>query len=168
MDVTVVVEIPTGSRNKYEMDHHTGEIVLDRMLFTATRYPADYGFIQGTLAEDGDPLDALVFVGEPTFPGCRIRVRPVGLFRMWDEKGRDDKVLCVPLQDPAWSHIERLDDLRATLRAEVEHFFGVYKDLEEKPTGTEGFRDVDEALRVVAEARKRAAERTAASGGHSP
>jgi inorganic pyrophosphatase len=168
MEVTVVVEIPTGSRNKYEMDQDTGEIVLDRMLFTATRYPADYGFIQGTLAEDGDPLDALVFVGEPTFPGCRIRARPVGLFRMWDEKGRDDKVLCVPLQDPAWSHVERLDDLRPTLRAEVEHFFAVYKDLEEKPTGTEGFRDVDEALTVVADARRRAAERPTPSGDHTP
>jgi inorganic pyrophosphatase len=156
-EVVVVVEIPTGSRNKYEMDHATGTIVLDRMLFTATRYPADYGFIEGTLAEDGDALDALVFVGEPTFPGCRIRVRAVGLFRMWDEKGRDDKVLCVPLQDPAWSHVERLDDLRPTLRAEVEHFFDVYKDLEGKPTGTEGFRDVDEARTVVAEARRRAA-----------
>jgi inorganic pyrophosphatase len=154
--LTVVVEIPTGSRNKYEMDHETGRIVLDRMLFTATRYPADYGFIEGTLAEDGDPLDALVFVGEPTFPGCRIRARPVGLFRMWDEKGRDDKVLCVPLQDPAWSHVERLDDLRPTLRAEIEHFFAVYKDLEGKPTGTEGFRDLEEALTVVAEARRRA------------
>jgi inorganic pyrophosphatase len=156
-DVVVVVEIPTGSRNKYEMDHATGTIVLDRMLFTATRYPADYGFIEGTLAEDGDALDALVFVGEPTFPGCRIRVRPVGLFRMWDEKGRDDKVLCVPLQDPAWSHVERLNDLRPTLRAEVEHFFDVYKDLEGKPTGTEGFRDVDEAMVVVTDARRRAA-----------
>jgi inorganic pyrophosphatase len=159
-ELTIVVEIPTGSRNKYEMDHRTGEIFLDRMLFTATRYPADYGFIEGTLAEDGDPLDALVFVGEPTFPGCRIRARPVGLFRMWDEKGRDDKVLCVPLRDPAWSHVERLDDLRPTLRAEIEHFFAVYKDLEGTPTGTEGFREVDEALAVVAEARRRAAPAT--------
>jgi inorganic pyrophosphatase len=156
-DVVVVVEIPTGSRNKYELDRTTGHIVLDRMLFTATRYPADYGFIDGTLAEDGDALDALVFVGEPTFPGCRIRVRPVGLFRMWDEKGRDDKVLCVPFQDPAWSHVEQLEDLRPTLLAEVEHFFAVYKDLEGKPTGTEGFRDAEEARTILAEARRRAA-----------
>jgi inorganic pyrophosphatase len=155
-DVLVVVEIPTGSRNKYEMDHTTGEIVLDRMLFTATRYPADYGFIEGTLGQDGDPLDALVFVGEPTFPGCRIRARPVGLFRMWDEKGQDDKVLCVPLRDPAWSHVQTLEDVRPTLRAEVEHFFAVYKDLEGKPSGTEGFRDVEEARQVIAEARARA------------
>jgi inorganic pyrophosphatase len=157
-EVVVFVEIPTGSRNKYEMDPSTGEIMLDRMLFTSTRYPADYGFIEGTLGADGDPLDALVFVGEPTFPGCRIRARPVGLFRMWDEKGSDEKILCVPLQDPAWSHIERLEDLRATLRAEIEHFFAVYKDLEHKPTGTEGFGSREEALEVIAEARRRREE----------
>lgn len=110
--VTVVVEIPGGSRNKYEMDHATGSIYLDRMLFTATRYPADYGFIEGTLGEDGDPLDALVLVGEPTFPGCRILARPVGVFGMKDEKGQDDKILCVPLRDPASSHLINLDDLR--------------------------------------------------------
>jgi inorganic pyrophosphatase len=156
-EFVVVVEIPTGSRNKYEMDHERGVIVLDRMLFTSTHYPADYGFIEGTMGEDGDPLDALVFVGEATFPGCRIRARPVGLFRMTDEKGRDDKVLSVPLQDPTWSHVDGLDDLRPTLRAEIEHFFAVYKDLEGgKGTHTEGFRDVDEARRVVAEARRRA------------
>ncbi len=155
-EVSVFVEIPTGSRNKYETDPETGTVFLDRMLFTATRYPADYGFIEGTLGEDGDPLDALVFVGEPTFPGCRIRARPVGLFRMWDEKGSDEKILCVPLRDPAWSHVERLADLRSTLLAEVEHFFQVYKDLEGKPTGTEGFGDREEALEVIEGARRRA------------
>jgi len=102
---TVVVEIPKGSRNKYEFDHRTGAIVLDRMLFTSMQYPADYGFIDETPDLDGDPLDALVFVGEPTFPGCHIRARPVGLFRMTDEKGEDEKVLCVPLRDPKWSHV---------------------------------------------------------------
>jgi inorganic pyrophosphatase len=156
MDVTVFVEIPTGSRNKYEVDRETGAIVLDRMLFTSMHYPADYGFIEGTLGEDGDPLDALVFVGEPTFPGCRIRARPVGLFRMWDEKGKDHKILCVPLRDPQWSYVEKLEDLRDTLRAEVEHFFAVYKDLEGKPTGTEGFGSLEEAEEIVDEARRRA------------
>jgi inorganic pyrophosphatase len=156
-EVMVFVEIPTGSRNKYEFDPRTGTIVLDRMLFTATRYPADYGFIEGTLGEDGDPLDALVFVGEPTFPGCRIRARPVGVFHMWDEKGRDEKILCVPLLDPAWSYVEELEDLLPTLRNEVEHFFAVYKDLEGKPTKTEGFGDREEALSVVQEARERLA-----------
>jgi inorganic pyrophosphatase len=156
MEVTVFVEIPTGSRNKYEVDPETGDIVLDRMLFTSMHYPADYGFIEGTLGEDGDPLDALVFVGEPTFPGCRIRARPVGLFRMWDEKGRDQKILCVPFRDPQWSHVEKLEDLRDTLRAEVEHFFAVYKDLEGKPTGTEGFGPLEEAVEVIDQARRRA------------
>lgn len=156
--VLVFVEIPSGSRNKYEVDKETGAIVLDRMLFTSTRYPADYGYIEGTLGGDTDPLDALVFTGEPTFPGCRIRARPVGLFRMRDEKGPDEKVLCVPLRDPMWSHIEELDDLPQALRAEVEHFFTVYGDLEEKKVGTEGFGDREEALRVIDEARRRAAE----------
>jgi inorganic pyrophosphatase len=157
-EVVVFVEIPTGSRNKYEVDPDSGAIVLDRMLFTSMHYPADYGFIEGTLGEDGDPLDALVFVGEPTFPGCRIRARPVGLFRMWDEKGTDEKILCVPLRDPQWSHVEELDDLRPTLRAEIEHFFAVYKDLEGKPTGTEGFGDRAAALKVIEEARRRAGD----------
>jgi inorganic pyrophosphatase len=125
------------------------------MLFTATRYPADYGYIEGTLGEDGDPLDALVFVGEPTFPGCRIRARPVGLFRMREEKGSDEKILCVPLRDPMCSHLEDVDDLLPTLRAEIEHFFAVYKDLEQKETSTEGFGDREAALKVIDEARRR-------------
>jgi inorganic pyrophosphatase len=157
--VLVVVEIPTGSRNKYEFDHRTGRLTLDRMLFTAMRYPADYGFIEGTLGGDGDPLDALVFVGEPTFPGCAIRARPVGLFRMWDEKGPDEKILCVPLRDPSWSHVHEIEDILPTLRAEVEHFFAVYKDLEGKRVGTEGFGGREEAMRVIADARRRARER---------
>jgi inorganic pyrophosphatase len=156
--VTVVVEIPTGSRNKYEFDRTTGQIVLDRMLFTAVRYPADYGYIEGALGEDGDYLDALVLVGEPTFPGCRIRARPVGLFRMWDEKGRDEKIICVPLRDPMWSHIKELDDLQATVRSEIEHFFTIYKDLEEEKVGTEGFAGRKEAMAVIAEAQKRLSE----------
>src|SRR5262249_36514572 len=129
--LVVFVEIPAGSRNKYELDRETGAIVLDRMLFTSMRYPSDYGFVAGTLAGDGDPLDALVLVGEPTFPGCRIRARPVGLFRMRDEKGADDKILCVPLRDPLWSSAQELSDLPQTLLNEIEHFFAVYKDLED-------------------------------------
>src|SRR3712207_1514343 len=155
--ILVFVEIPAGSRNKYEVDKETGGIVLDRMLFTSTRYPADYGFIEGTLGGDTDALDALVFTGEPTFPGCRIRARPVGLFRVRDEKGQDEKILCVPLRDPMWSHVQDLDDLPQALRAEVEHFFTVYGDLEEKKVGVEGFGDREEALEVIEEARQRAA-----------
>ena len=153
--VTVVVEIPGGSRNKYEMDHETGLVYLDRMLFTATRYPADYGFIDGTIGEDGDPLDALVFLGEPTFPGCRIVVRPIGVFGMRDEKGQDDKILCVPLHDPAWSYAENLEDLRPTMRNEVEHFFAVYKELEGKEVQTQGFGDRDAAVEIIERAYER-------------
>jgi inorganic pyrophosphatase len=152
--VTVVVEIPKGSRNKYETDPETGHLVLDRMLFTSMMYPADYGYIEGTLGGDGDALDALVFVGEPTFPGCRIVARPVGLFRMTDEKGPDEKILCVPLRDPMWSQIRALGDLNPNLLNEIEHFFQVYKDLEEKKVDTAGFGDREEALVVIAEARR--------------
>jgi inorganic pyrophosphatase len=155
--VTVVVEIPTGSRNKYEIDHATGEIFLDRMLFTSVRYPTDYGFVDGTLGGDGDPLDALVVVGEATFPGCRIRVRPVGLFRMTDEKGEDEKVLCVPLRDPMWSAVEDLDGLPRSLLNEIEHFFRVYKDLEGHTVSTGGFEDRAAALGAIDDARRRSA-----------
>ena len=158
--LTAVIEIPGGSRNKYELDPGTGQIFLDRMLFTATRYPADYGFIEGTLGGDGDALDALVFVGEPTFPGCRIEVRAVGMFVMRDEKGMDEKILCVPLRDPAWSHVQQLSDLLPTLLAEIEHFFSVYKDLEDHETETDGFREREEALATIEEARRRAASGT--------
>jgi inorganic pyrophosphatase len=154
--VTVVVEIPKGSRNKYEYDPERGVIVLDRMLFTSMQYPADYGFIEGTLGGDGDALDALVFVGEPTFPGCRINARPIGLFRMRDEKGPDEKILCVPLRDPMWSQIRDLPDLNENLLNEIQHFFQVYKDLENKPVSTEGFGTRTEAAAVIAEARRAA------------
>ena len=113
MDVEVIIEIPKGQRNKYEMDHETGRIRLDRMLFTSTRYPSDYGFIEDTLADDGDPLDALVLLDEPTFPGCLITCRVIGMFRMRDEKGLDDKVLCVPATDPRWKHLQDISDVPA-------------------------------------------------------
>ena len=130
MDVEVIVEIPKGSRNKYEMDHASGAIWLDRHLFTATSYPADYGFIDHTLGEDGDPLDALVLLDEPTFPGCHILARPIGVFWMSDEKGPDAKILCVPAKDPRWAHIQDLDHLLPHLQEEITHFFMVYKALE--------------------------------------
>jgi len=154
--VVVFVEVPSGSRNKYELDHETGQIYLDRMLFTATRYPADYGFIEGTIGGDGDPLDALVLVGEPTFPGCRIRGRIVGVFHMADEKGPDEKIICVPLRDPAWMRVSDIHDIPAELRNEIEHFFQVYKDLEEAKVETRGYGNRVDAERVVAEARARA------------
>jgi len=128
--VDVVVEIPRGSRNKYEMDKELGVIRLDRRLFSATVYPADYGFVPNTLAEDGDPLDALVLLQEPTFPGCLIKCRAIGMFRMTDEAGGDDKVLCVPSTDPRLEHIRDINHVPKFDRLEIQHFFEVYKDLE--------------------------------------
>jgi inorganic pyrophosphatase len=130
VEFDVLVEIPKGSRNKYEVDHESGRIRLDRTLFTSTAYPADYGFIEGTLGLDGDPLDALVLVSEPTFPGCLIRCRAVGMFRMTDEAGGDDKVLCVPASDIRRDHVRDITDVRQYLLLEIGHFFEVYKDLE--------------------------------------
>ena len=130
LEFDVTIEIPAGSRNKYEMDHTTGRIRLDRMLFTSTRYPHDYGFVDDTLGLDGDPLDALVLVHEPTFPGVVIRCRTVGMFRMTDEAGGDDKVLCVPARDPRMEHIRDIHHVPEFDRLEIQHFFEVYKDLE--------------------------------------
>ena len=126
----VTIEIPAGSRNKYEMDHETGRIRLDRMLFTSTRYPHDYGFIDDTLGMDGDPLDALVMTAEPTFPGVLIRCRAVGMFRMTDEAGGDDKVLCIPTADTRRNYLDDLDGIPQYMLLEIEHFFTVYKELE--------------------------------------
>jgi len=124
------IEIPKGTRNKYELDHKTGRLRLDRTLFTATQYPSDYGFIEDTLGQDGDPLDALVLLTEPTFPGCLIRARAIGMFRMTDEKGPDDKVLCVPAGDPRQEHLRDIHHVPEFDRLEIQHFFEVYKDLE--------------------------------------
>jgi inorganic pyrophosphatase len=156
MDVVVFVEVPSGSRNKYELDADTGHIVLDRRLFTSMTYPADYGFIEGTLGEDGDPLDALCLVGEPTFPGCRIRARVVGVFFMSDEKGPDEKIICVPLRDTAFMHVHDVHDILPELRNEIEHFFQVYKDLEAAKTETRGFGNRADAEGIIAAARSRA------------
>jgi len=150
-----LVEIPKGSRNKYEYDHDDDVIKLDRFLFSSMVYPTDYGFIPDTLALDGDPLDAMVCVSEPTFPGCMIHVKPIALFRMEDDKGIDDKILCVPLQDPAWNTLEELDDLSDALRAEIAHFFSVYKDLEQKKVKVDGWYSREEALEEIEEARER-------------
>ncbi|MDR2930321.1 MAG: inorganic diphosphatase [Propionibacteriaceae bacterium] len=126
----VTIEIPKGTKNKYEMDHDTGRIRLDRTLFTSTQYPNDYGFIEGTLGQDGDPLDAMVILQEPTFPGALIECRAIGMFRMTDEKGGDDKVLCIATADQRQATIRELTDLPDLTLLEIEHFFSVYKDLE--------------------------------------
>ena len=153
--VEVFVEIPKGSRNKYEFDKKRKIFRLDRMLFSSMHYPSDYGFIPETLGEDGDALDALVLLGEPTFPGCLIQARPIGLFKMRDEKGVDHKILCVPLHDPQWNHIHKLSDVPPHLLLEIEHFFDVYKELEKKKTAVEGWEDAPEARRIIDEARLR-------------
>lgn len=153
--VDVLIEIPKGSRNKYEFDKDKKVIKLDRMLFSAVHYPSDYGFIPETLGEDGDPLDALVLVTEPTFPGCLIESKPIGLFKMWDEKGSDEKIICVPIGDPYWNHMEKLEDLPPHLLKEIEHFFSVYKDLEEKKIGIEGWADRDQAIKIIERAKER-------------
>jgi inorganic pyrophosphatase len=140
--VDVIVEIPTGSRNKYEYDHENHVIRLDRRLFTATAYPADYGFVPDTLSNDGDPLDALVLVADPTFPGCMVRSRILGVFFMRDEAGLDAKLLTVLEHDPQWDEAHDLGDLPAHLLNEIEHFFSIYKDLEpEKSVEVMGFED---------------------------
>lgn len=153
--VLVVVEIPQGSRNKYEFDEKLGRFKLDRMLFSSVHYPNDYGFVLDTLAEDGDPLDAMVIVGEATYPGIVIEAKPVGMLRMVDEKGIDWKILCVPLHDPQWNWVNELSDVPSHLLKEITHFFEVYKDLEKKKTDVNGWSDKEEALKVVKESRQR-------------
>jgi inorganic pyrophosphatase len=146
----VVVEIPKGSRNKYEVDHETGRVFLDRVLFTAFVYPVDYGYFENTLGLDGDPVDALVLLEYPVFPGVGVKVRPVGVLNMSDEAGSDAKVVCVPHKDPRWSHIQDLTDVPEQTRNEIEHFFTRYKDLEpNKWVKIEGWGDAAEAEEIV-------------------
>lgn len=154
MEIEVVVEIPKGTRNKYEADQN-GAIWLDRLLFTATRYPEDYGYVPETLANDGDPVDALVVLEEPTFPGCHIHARPVGVFRMSDEEGIDEKVLCVPSSDPRWDHVKDVADLPDYELREIAHFFDIYKDLEPgKATESKGWAGREDAEMVVVKGRE--------------
>ena len=144
-----VVEIPKGNRNKYEYDPELGGIKFDRLLMSAATYPTDYGFLKDTLAEDGDPLDALVCLTEPTFPGCLIPVKPIGMFMMRDEKGPDDKIICVPLHDDYWNSYEQVDDLPNLLRQEIEQFFSIYKVLERKKVEVGDWRSRDEAVAEI-------------------
>lgn len=153
--LNVIIEIPKGSRNKYEYDKESGQIKFDRMLFSAVHYPSDYGYIPETLALDGDALDALVLLTEPTFPGCLIEAKPIGLFKMWDEKGPDEKILCVPVRDPLWNHINSLEELAPHTLHEIEHFFQIYKDLEDKKTGTDGWYGLDKAKGIIRDCHQR-------------
>ena len=130
MQFDVTIEIPKGSRNKYEVDHETGRVRLDRYLYTSMAYPTDYGFIEDTLGEDGDPLDALVLLTQPLFPGVLVEARPVAMFQIVDEAGGDDKVLCVPAGDHRWDHIQDLGDVPEFELDVIKHFFSQYKALE--------------------------------------
>ena len=154
-ELTCVIEIPKGSRNKYEYDPEIGGIKLDRFISASVVYPTDYGFVPETLAPDGDPLDVLVCVSEPTFPGCFVVTKAVGLFKMSDEKGPDDHVVCVPFDDPGWNSFDDVDDLPRLLRAEISHFFDVYKDLDEgRWSEVGGWAGRDAALETVEKARR--------------
>ena len=149
MTFDAIIEIPRGSRNKYEMDHETGLIRFDRVLFSPMFYPADYGFVPNTLGLDGDPLDVLVFLTEPTVPGCVIEVKPIGVLNMSDDKGQDEKILCVPVADPTWNQLEDINDMNPHTLKAVEHFFKTYKDLENKTCIVEGYGDKAQALEII-------------------
>ncbi|HLZ25223.1 MAG TPA: inorganic diphosphatase [Ktedonobacterales bacterium] len=153
--VEATIEIPRGSRNKYEFDHARGVFRLDRVLYSSVHYPTDYGFLEGTLAGDGDPLDVLVIVEEPTFTGCRLRVRPIGTLLMFDEKGTDEKILGVPVDDPRFANISVLTDLQEHWRLEIANFFRTYKDLQGVQTDVRDWLGMEEAWRVIAESVKR-------------
>lgn len=147
----VLIEIPKGSRNKYEYDFELKKVRYDRMIFSSMMYPADYGFIPDTLAQDSDPLDVLVLVSEPTFPGVVMEVKPIGVFHMADEKGPDEKIICVPVSDPIWNRLNDLNELNGHMVKEIEHFFKVYKDLEKKKVDVGGWGDASEARRIIRE-----------------
>jgi len=153
--VEMMVEIPRGSRNKYEYDPKLNRFRLDRVLFASVHYPTDYGFVLNTLGTDGDPLDALLVVHEPTFPGCLVQARPIGVLAMRDEKGPDDKLLTVPVGDPRSQGIVDVADLSPNWLAEIEYFFATYKTLERKMTQVIGWHNWEAAERLVRDARNR-------------
>jgi inorganic pyrophosphatase len=153
--VEVVIEIPRGSRNKYEFDESSGTIRLERVLSAAVFYPMEYGFVDGTRAGDGDHTDAIVLIDEPTFPGCRIHARPVGVLVMHDDKGPDEKILCVAIGDPYYAHVHSLSDIAEQKLREVEHFFATYKLLEDKTVNVDGWADLDRARELLDADRER-------------
>jgi Inorganic pyrophosphatase len=153
--VDTLIEIPQGSQNKYEFDKETGRFVLDRVLYGSMRYPAEYGYLEGTLALDGDPLDVLVLVTNPTFPGCVINTRIIGVMLMVDNGEEDEKLIGVPTKDPRWNHVKSLDDVAPHTLKEIENFFLRYKDLENKKVEVTGFRDATFAAQLYEECKKR-------------
>ncbi len=156
--LTAKIEIPKGSRNKYEWDPELKAIKLNRFLFSSVVYPTDYGFITDTIGEQGEELDAMVCVNAPTFPGCLIEVRAVGVLRLDDEEGRADKIVCVPHDDPAWDEVEGIEGLSAQLRNEIEHFYSMYKQPEGKEVEVHGWEDREAAVEAIEAGRKRHAE----------
>lgn len=144
----VLIEIPKGSRNKYEYDFTLHKIRFDRTLFSSMMYPGDYGFIPETLALDQDPLDVLVLGTEPTYPMVVMEVKPIGVFHMTDEKGPDEKIICVPISDPVWCKVGDLEELNPHRLKEIEHFFKVYKDLEKKKVDTRGWGNAQKAIEI--------------------
>jgi inorganic pyrophosphatase len=162
--VTAVIEIPQGSRNKYELDKESGLFRLDRVLYSAVHYPGDYGLIPRTLHEDNDPLDVLVMIKEPTFTGCLVDVRPVGVLKMLDKGEPDDKILAVPCDDPQHGEYFDIADLPGHYLREIEHFFAIYKDLEGKRVEIVGWEKSEVAMRVIDESIARYAERYLSQG----
>ena len=151
-DFSAVIEIPKGSRCKYELDKHTGLLRLDRVLYTSTHYPANYGFIPRTYADDNDPLDVLVLCAEPIQPMTLIRVYPIGVMRMLDDGHIDDKIIAIPFSDPTYNNIRSIDELPSHIFDEIMHFFKVYKQLENKQTDIKELYDRAEAEKIVREA----------------
>jgi len=151
--VRAIIEIPKNSANKYEYDGKLGVFRLDRALYSPMHYPGDYGFIPGTLAADGDPLDVLVLVDEPSFTGCLMDVRPVGLLNMIDQKEHDQKVLAVPNRNPRFESIHTIDQVFPHVRREIEYFFSIYKELQGAKTTIDGWKGPPEARRVITESR---------------
>ena len=147
--VEAFIEIPSGSRNKYEYDHERGIFRLDRVLYSSVHYPTDYGFIPDTLADDGDPLDILVVMEEPTFPGCHVRARPIGTLVMSDEKGLDEKILAVPMDDPRFDGIDTLEQLHPHWLREIENFFATYKALQNKVVTINGWESRETAWQII-------------------
>lgn len=153
--VDAFIEIPSGSQNKYEYDKEQGVFRLDRVLYSPMHYPTDYGYLENTLAEDGDPLDILVLTTFPTFPGCVISSRVIGVLLMSDDKGQDEKLLAVPVDDPRFNEVNSLEDVAPHTLKEIEHFFQVYKDLENKETNIMGWKDAEFASNLYEECKKR-------------
>lgn len=147
--INVLIEIPAKSKNKYEFDKDMGAMILDRVLFSSVQYPYDYGFVPNTLADDGDPLDGMVLMDQPTFPGCVIAARPIGMLEMIDGGDRDEKILCVPAEDPRYADVKSLDDIATHRLDEIAEFFGTYKNLEKKEVQILGWQNVDKVKPLV-------------------